>query len=198
MEGLLGQVENRLNETESEGLAYQYEEALVLAEEIATNREGAQKLAETIAQSESVEEGLGHAAAILLMQVERRVELDGSVKMEFIGDVLEHVFEIANEMGLIEEADVTDSMIEQVVFIGTEFYAEMKEQMGEPLDIESMDGEIDDLDREGLIAEARQRLGDEKVDLLLQMASEGASVKQTQPHEEEQQQQRQPPQQQQV
>lgn len=173
MAGLFDMAQQRAEEDEMVDLGAQYEDAVVLAEQIATTPEGFQGLAEVIAQSDDIAAGIGQAAATLMIQVEQRIELDGAVKMEFIGDILEHVFEIAGEMGLISEEDVTDAMVEQVTYQGVESYAEIKEAMGEPMDATGMDEEISSMDSSGLLEEARRALGSEKLDMLLQIAAEG-------------------------
>ncbi|RAK01599.1 hypothetical protein [Aliidiomarina maris] len=159
----------------SSDLSQQYEEAQLYVERFAAHPQASDKLADMIAGAESMEAGLAEAAAFMLIRVEAHFELSDEVKLELIGDIMESVFEIAGEMGLLDESDVTEDLIQSVMSLGTQRYAEMHEQAGMPLDPNEARSELDELESSGAIDEARTAMPEDADSLnqLVHMARQG-------------------------
>lgn len=160
---------------ENMNLEEQYEAAHIYVERFAAHPQASEKLADMIAAGDSLESGLGEAAAFMLMRVEAQLQVADEVKVELIGDIIEAVFEIAGEMGVIEENDITEAFIKTVMSIGTQRYAEMHEQAGMPLDANQAKEELNELERSGAINEARTAMPEDadSLDQLINMARQG-------------------------
>lgn len=158
-----------------EQLQEQYGEAYEYVEQLAAHPQAVDRLADMIASGETVQAGLAEAAAFILVRTEAHMELADAVKGELIGDVLEVVFEMAGEMGIVDEQDITEQMIQEVVQIGTERYAEMKEDAGLPVDAESSQRDLQELEQEGAIDELKREMPEdaEAIDQMLAMTRGG-------------------------
>lgn len=153
----------------------QYEKAVEYVERFGAHPQASEQLADLIAGGQSMEEGLGEAAAFTLIRVEAQMQLQDEVKLELIGDILEVVFEIAGEMGVLEESDVNDQLIKSVMSVGTQKYAEMHEKAGMPLDAAGAQAELNELEQSGAINEAREAMPEDadSLDHLVRMARQG-------------------------
>lgn len=174
-QGLLQQQPVQQPELSGDQLEQQYVDAYEYVEQLAAHPQAVDRLADMIAGGETIQAGLAEAAAFILVRTEAHMELDDSVKGELIGDVIEVVFEIAGEMGVIDEQDVSDNLIKQVVQIGTERYATMREEAGLPVDLESSHRNLEELERSGLVDEAKQAMPEDAdaIDHMMAMSRGG-------------------------
>lgn len=158
-----------------EQLQQQYADAYEYVEQLSAHPKAVDLISEMIAGGETIQHGLGEAAAFVLVRVEAQKDIGDEVRTELIGDVLEVVFEIAGEMGVIEESDVTDDLVKQVVQHGTERYAEMHEDAGMPLDADQKRNELEEMAQYGAIDEAKRDMPEdaEGIDQMLSMVRGG-------------------------
>lgn len=125
MAGLLEQMGE--NQEASGDEQAQYEQANALLEKLVLNKSMVDRLAKTLTEAQSPIQGIASASAKILIRIESKLPLEDSVRLELIGDIVGEVAEIATEIGLISDSDIDENTMEQIVSLGTEEYARLKQ-----------------------------------------------------------------------
>lgn len=158
-----------------DALQAQYVDAYEYVEKLSVHPQAVEQIANMIADKDNLAAGIAEAAAFIMVRVEAHRTLDDEVKLELIGDVLEVAFEIAGEMGLVQEAEVDDALVQEVMQLATVRYAEMKEQAGMPADLAHAREGLNEIEQSGTLSEAKSYFGEQgaALDTMVQLARQG-------------------------
>lgn len=106
-------------------------------------------IASMVLNSQDITEGIGQAAATVLIAVEKQMQVPDDMKVALSQEIIAELAELAIAAGALAEDEVTDEWIDAVVSQGYTTYISTKEAMGE----------LNPQELEANVAEAEQLLG---------------------------------------
>ena len=183
MAGLLQQQPGQAQQAQTGGMRdatgeeqQQYEQAYQYLERLVTEPEAFEQYAQVLSEAKSVPNGIAAVGAQILVRMEVKLGLDDAVKAQLIEDILAEVIEIAEEMGLIDESQITEKLMKTIVGRGAEEYARIREQVGKPITPQEEAQNLEQAEEEGALAEGINAMSNDeaaKMKKLLGMIKQG-------------------------
>ena len=162
MAGLLQQQQQGGSREATADEQKQYEEAYSYLERLVTEPQAFERYAKILSKAQSVPNGIAAVGAQILVRMEAKLGLTDAVKAQLIEDILMEVIEMANEMGLIDESQITEKLMKTVVARGTEEYARLREQAGHPIDPEDEKRSVAQAAEDGTLAEGLNAMSNDE------------------------------------
>lgn len=159
MAGLLDSISDNQEATPQEQA--QYEKAVKMLEKLVLNREMLDRIAKTLTEAESPLQGIATAAAKLMIRMENSIRLEDAVKLELVGEVIGEVAEIAEELELISANAIDENTMEQLMALGTEEYARLK-QGGKGLDPAQQKQQLIEMQQDGTLNQGLNAMSNEQ------------------------------------
>ena len=148
--------ENALDQVPGEEVQATDEEQAMLEQAVqlalqAIHAEGqsGDNIAAMVLNSQDVTEGIGKAAATVLIAVGKQMQIPDDMKIALSQEIIAELAELAVAAGALAEDEITDEWIDAVVSHGYSNYISTKEAMGE----------LDSRELEANVAEAEQMMG---------------------------------------
>lgn len=140
----------------------QYEKAYDYLERLVTEPAAFEKYAKVLSNAKSVPNGIAAVGAQILVRLESKLEIPDVVKAQLIEGILAEVIEMASEMDLIDEEQVTEKLMKTIVARGTEEYARLREEVGNPVDPQKEKQTIAQAAEDGTLSEGMNAMSNDE------------------------------------
>lgn len=116
------------------------EQAVILAmQAIHGEGQSGDNIAQMVLNAQDVTEGIGQAAATVLIAVQKQTQVPDDMKIALAQEIIAELAELAVTAGALAEDEVTDEWIDSVISHAYTSYISMQEAMGEldPAELEA-------------------------------------------------------------